>query len=75
MKCVICKQGVTKSGKATVTLARDQLTLVVKRVPAEVCANCGEEYLAEETTKQLLATAEEAALAGVEVDVREFVAA
>jgi YgiT-type zinc finger domain-containing protein len=75
MKCVICKQGVTKPGKATVTLARDQLTLVVKRVPAEVCANCGEEYLAEETTKQLLATAEEAALAGVEVDVREFVAA
>ena len=75
MRCVICRQGETRSGKATITLVRDQLTLVVKGVPAEVCANCGEEYVAEQTTKHLLSTAEEAALAGVEVDVREYVAA
>jgi YgiT-type zinc finger domain-containing protein len=74
MRCVICKQGETRPGKATVTLTRDQLTLVVKGVPAEVCFNCGEEYVAEQTTKRLLATAEEAASAGVEVDVREYVA-
>ena len=75
MRCVICKHGETKSGKATVTLARDQLTLVVKGVPAEVCENCGEEYVDEPTTKHLLETAQEAAQAGVEVDVREYVAA
>ena len=45
MKCIICKHGETKTGTATVTLTRDQLTLVVKGVPAQVCDNCGEEYV------------------------------
>jgi len=34
MRCVICKQAETQPGKATVTLERDGLTLVVKGVPA-----------------------------------------
>lgn len=74
MRCVICKQGETRPGTATVTLTRGPLTLVVKGVPAEVCGNCGEEYVDENTTKQLLETAEEAARAGVQVDVRQYVA-
>ena len=45
MKCPVCKQGETEPGKATVTLERDSLTLVVKGVPARVCRNCGEEYI------------------------------
>jgi YgiT-type zinc finger domain-containing protein len=75
MKCVICKQGATRAGTATVTLTRELLTLVVKGVPAEVCEKCGEEYVDEDTTKQLLHTAEEALRAGVQVDVRQYVAA
>ena len=75
MKCVICKQGETRPGRATVTLERDGMTLVVKNVPARVCANCGEEYVDEETTTRLLKAAEEAARAGVQVDIREYVAA
>jgi len=75
MKCVICKQGETKSGKATVTLERDGMTLVIKGVPANVCANCGEEYVDEETTKELLKSAEEAIKAGIQVDIREYIAA
>ena len=71
MKCVICRHGETKTGTATVTLTREQLTLVVKGVPAQVCENCGEEYV----TAQLLKVAEEAARTGVQVDVREYVAA
>jgi hypothetical protein len=35
--------------------------------------DCGKEYVAEATTAHLLRTAEEAALAGVEVDVREYI--
>ena len=57
------------------TLNRDQLTLVVKGVPAQVCGNCGEEFIEEEVTSQLLKVAEEAARTGVQVDVREYVAA
>jgi YgiT-type zinc finger domain-containing protein len=75
MKCVICKQGETKSGKATVTLERDGMTLVIKGVPANVCANGGEEYVDEETTKELLKSAEEAIKAGIQVDIREYIAA
>lgn len=75
MKCVVCKVGETRPGRATVTLERAGVTLVIKGVPAQVCGNCGEEYVDEETTDRLLRAAEEAAQAGVQVDVREYVAA
>lgn len=75
MGCVLCGDGTTQAGSATVTLNRDEMTLVVKRVPAEVCATCGEEYISEEVSARLLTLAEEAAAAGVQVDVHEFVAA
>lgn len=75
MKCVICRQGETKPGMTTVTLERDGLTLVVKEVPAQVCTNCGEEYIDEETSAHLLETAEQVAQAGVVVDVRAYAAA
>jgi len=75
MKCVICKQGETRPGKATVTLERDGTILVIKGVPASVCENCGEEYVEGEMTARLLKDAEEAVRAGVQVDIREYVTA
>ena len=60
---------------ATVTLVRGELTVVVKRVPAQVCANCGEAYVDEATTSRLLRAVEEAARAGVQVEVREYAVA
>ena len=75
MRCVICRNGQTRPGSATVTLERDRLTLVVKVVPAEICDVCGEEYVDAATTQRLLTLADEAARAGVQVDVRDFVAA
>lgn len=75
MKCVICKKGETAPGKATVTLEHGGTTLVVKGVPAEVCKNCGEEYVDEGVTANLLKAAEEAAQTGVQVDVRRYEAA
>jgi len=75
MKCVICRQGETQPGRITVTLERDGATLVFKGVPAEVCQNCGEEYVDETTTACLMALGEEAAQQGVQVSVREYTAA
>ncbi len=75
MTCVICKQPETRPGSATVTLQRDGLTLVVKGVPANVCPNCGEEYVDERIARELLKTAEEVARSGVQVDIRQYVAA
>jgi YgiT-type zinc finger domain-containing protein len=75
MRCVICKQGETSLRTTTITLERDQLILVVKSIPAEVCENCGEAYLDERIAAHILESAEDAASAGVRVEVREYVAA
>jgi YgiT-type zinc finger domain-containing protein len=75
MKCAICKGGETRPGRTAVTLERDSATPVFKAVPVEVCANCGEAYVAEEISRQILAAAELAARSGVQVDVRQFVGA
>lgn len=75
MKCVICRNGEALPGTATVTLERDQLILVIKGVPARVCENCGERYIDEAETARLAKYAEEAARAGVKLDVREYAAA
>lgn len=75
MKCVICRQGETAPGDTTITLERAGATLVFKKVPAQVCANCGEAYVNEQTSTKLLQIAEEAARSGVLVDVREYTAA
>ena len=75
MTCIICKKGETRPGKATITLERDAMTLVVKSVPAKVCENCGEQYVDEEITSILLHQAEEAVRTGVQVEIREYSAA
>ena len=75
MTCIICKFGETRPGVSTLTLERGEMTLVVKAVPAQVCQNCGEVYLDEAISAQVLNEAEEAAKSGVQVDVRTYVAA
>ena len=75
MKCVICKQGETRPGYTTVTLQRGEHTLVFKNVPAQVCENCGEYYLSDETTAALYRQAEDSIRRGAEVEIRQFVAA
>jgi YgiT-type zinc finger domain-containing protein len=75
MKCVICRHGETHLGTTTVTLERDNVTLVFKSVPARVCDNCGEDYVDEDTAAQLLALLDEAERAGVVLDVRDLAAA
>jgi len=75
MTCAICRNGETRPGSVTVTLERDGTTLIVRGVPAEVCENCGEEYVEDSAAVKLLETADEAARAGAHLDIREFAAA
>ncbi len=42
---------------------------------AEVCVKCGEEYVDESTTARLVSAAGDAMKTGVQVDVREYIAA
>jgi YgiT-type zinc finger domain-containing protein len=72
MRCVVCRKGETKAGKTTVTLEKNGATLVFKGVPARVCANCGEEYVDEEITATLLKSADKAARAGIQVEIRQY---
>jgi YgiT-type zinc finger domain-containing protein len=74
MKCVICRQAETHPGQVSVTLQRGDSTIIFKLVPAEVCDNCGEYYLSEAVTEQLLARAEKAVANGAEVEILRFAA-
>lgn len=75
MKCPICKYGETLNGTTSITLERGSTTLVFKNVPAQICNNCGEEYIDDDITRPILEQAEQAIRAGVEIDVRQYRAA
>ncbi len=75
MECVICKNGNTSPGVVTVPLQRDKSTIIFKNVPADVCNNCGEYYLDEDVTEQLLKKAEDSINKGTEVEILKYIAA
>ena len=47
-------------------------TIVFKDVPANICDNCGEKYVNDNITKDLLKKANELIKNGMEVDIRKF---
>ncbi|MFA7237346.1 MAG: type II toxin-antitoxin system MqsA family antitoxin [Phycisphaeraceae bacterium] len=71
---MICKHGQTASARVTVTLERKGTAVVFRNVPAQVCQTCGEQYVDESTSARLLAQANDAVRAGVEVEVRAYAA-
>lgn len=75
MICAVCRQAEPRPGTATVTLERDGATFVMEDVPAQVCPNCGEEYVSEEVSARVLELAERAFRAGVTLDVRRYAGA
>jgi YgiT-type zinc finger domain-containing protein len=74
MRCVICKKGETREGYVTVTLEREGVAIVFQNVPAQICENCGEEYVSAEVTGRLMKMAEEAVNSGVSFEVRRYAA-
>ena len=74
MKCLTCKHRQTKPGLVTVTLERDESIVIIKKVPAEVCDNCGEYYLSDDITEQVLQRAEIAINKGAEVEIIRYAA-
>lgn len=74
MKCQICKNGDTKQGKVSVTLERGKTVVLIREVPAEICNNCGEYYLSEETTENILLKAENAVKNNAELEILQYAA-
>ncbi len=75
MICPICRCSQTQAGFASVTLERDESTLLFKNVPAQVCNNCGEEFIDETISINLLQAAETAVQAGVQMELRRYASA
>jgi len=75
MTCVICKHGETKPGTTRIAVERGPTVLVVRGVPAQVCDNCGEAYLSADAVDRLHDMLAAAAQEGVQVEIREYVAA
>jgi YgiT-type zinc finger domain-containing protein len=74
MKCAICRHGTTTDGYTTIVLERDQTTIVFKQVPAQICANCGEEYVSTAVNTALLRQAEEEWERGIILEMLNFAA-
>jgi hypothetical protein len=55
-------------------LARGEATIVIKKVPADICENCGEYYLSDKISGKILTMAEEAIKLNNEVEVIQFAA-
>ncbi len=75
LRCLICKQGDTERGHASVMLARDGATIVFKNVPADICMTCGEEFIHETVSTELFLSAASAIENGVQIVVRNYLAA
>jgi YgiT-type zinc finger domain-containing protein len=72
---MMCKQGETRLGVTALVLLRGGATVMINDVPAQVCDNCGEEYVDEQVAEKVLAAAEASVRTGVKVEIRDYVAA
>ncbi len=55
-------------------MQRGTCTVIFKGVPADICENCGEYFVEESVTRELLCRAEEAARKGAEVEILPYAA-
>lgn len=74
MKCAICRNGNTEKGFTTVVLERDKTILIFKRVPANICNNCGEEYISSDVNRKLLNFARDEKNRRITLELLEFAA-
>ena len=65
MICVICTQAQTIDELTQVAFARGEFRLLIKSVPARVCPSCGEVYVDEDVTRQLLQIADQTSDMGI----------
>jgi YgiT-type zinc finger domain-containing protein len=74
MKCAICQNGSTTEGFTTLVLERGQTIVVFKNVPAQICSNCGEEYVSSAVNRDLLSRSQKEWEEGILLEVLNFAA-
>jgi YgiT-type zinc finger domain-containing protein len=72
MICLICWQAELVDGFTSVNFERGEIRFITNHVPARICPNCGEAYINEEVTVQLLEDAEKLSRLGIMDVVREY---
>ena len=72
MRCVVCKNGKTKVGKATVTLDKGAATLSSKAFRRVSAPTAVRNMSMEKIAASLLKSAAEAARSGIQVQIRQF---
>lgn len=73
--CFLCKNDALRPGVTDTSLTREDVAMVVKGVPAQVCTNCGEAYLERAVYERLKAEFKADETAGVEFMARKYAAA
>lgn len=76
MICLICRQAEIVDGFTSLNFQRGEMHLIINNVPAHVCQSCGEAYVEEEVTVQLLQNAEKNYKVGIleeEIDYKRFI--
>ena len=72
MKCQICKFGKTREGYTQVVLTRKNATVIFRNVPANICDDCGEYYLDENTAADIYTRAEACFSLGQQIAIIEY---
>lgn len=72
MICLICRQAQLTSGFTSIHFERDEFRAVIHRVPAQVCPACGEAFLSEPVTAEVLGRVERVFLQGEIESVQDF---
>jgi YgiT-type zinc finger domain-containing protein len=70
-QCPACG-GKRKHGKTTFTAEFGSGVVVIRNVPATVCSQCGEDWIADDIAERLEAIVKEAKKSGRQVEVSEF---
>lgn len=70
-KCPLCK-GSVADGSATFTVDLGEGVVVVRDIPAQVCSQCGEEWLDDATAMKLETIVESARQKHVTVEVARW---
>ena len=74
MTCPICKYGKTTEGFTTLIFEKENSTIIVKKVPADVCDNCNESFLSEGISKKVLDIVNKETRKNIEVEVLHYAA-
>lgn len=72
MICVVCREAHLENSYSSIRFERGEFQAVLHHIPAQVCPACGESYLDEATTIDLLKRVEQILEEGVLDVVHEY---